>query len=388
MHANAGPTHGLSVHESAGKCADAGRRCQNAVHHPTGYGLRVWPLEIYSHIDLSWFCQYGRHNLQVSEPWIPSHSDAYEFQWIVFHFFSIISEIVDGALKEEQQEFNVDDVGSVFRSILCDKDLDVRDKKSAIIDFIAAGIETLAHTLIFILNYVTVDTAKACSPQQRIFEEFEHCRDLIDSTDLSNAFYTKACLQETYRLCPTAFCLARILEQDTTLSGFNLSAGVREIRPKNDRSILKSLSILQTVVLCQTMTSCNDAANFKDADQYIPERWMNEEANISTRCAEPGVHLVVPFGVGKRQCPGRRFVEMELMLILAKVISKFARIHIQFHWFNCFLLFFYLLLQRCCDFLQLVRTFDISFCDKLEMEFEFLLAPKTPVNLILKERLF
>lgn len=133
---------------------------------------------------------------------------------------------MDGALIEEQQECCDDDVKSVFRSILCDKDLDVRDKKSAIIDFIAAGIETLAHTLIFILHYVTMHGDRVDSPQQNIFREFEHCQDLIDSVDLANAVYTKACLQETYRICPTAFCLARILEQDTTLSGYNLRAGV------------------------------------------------------------------------------------------------------------------------------------------------------------------
>lgn len=143
--------------------------------------------------------------------------------------FSIISDIVDGALSEEQFEFYDEDVGSVFRSILCDKDLDVRDKKSAIIDFIAAGIETLAHTLIFVLNYVTANDKANDSPQKKIFKEFEHCVDVIDSTDLSQAVYTKACLQETYRICPTAFCLARILEQDTTLSGYQLKAGVSNL---------------------------------------------------------------------------------------------------------------------------------------------------------------
>lgn len=73
------------------------------------------------------------------------------------------------------------------------------------------------------------------------------------------------------------------------------------------------------MVLCQTMTSCHDSINFKEADKYIPERWLDDDAKVSSRCTEPGVHLVVPFGVGKRQCPGRRFVEMELILILAKV---------------------------------------------------------------------
>lgn len=117
-----------------------------------------------------------------------------------------------------------DSVNSVFCSILCEKDLDIRDKKSAIIDFIAAGIETLANTLIFILSYITNSPDNIL---QRINDEFEHCSSEIDSNDLAQAVYTKACLQETYRICPTAFCLARILQDDTCLSGYQVKAGVR-----------------------------------------------------------------------------------------------------------------------------------------------------------------
>lgn len=115
-----------------------------------------------------------------------------------------------------------DNVNSVFFSILCEKDLDIRDKKSAIIDFISAGIETLANTLIFILHFVT----KQKETLGKIKEEFEHCQKEIYSIDLAKAVFTKACLQETYRICPTAFCLARILQEDTCLSGYNVKAGV------------------------------------------------------------------------------------------------------------------------------------------------------------------
>lgn len=117
----------------------------------------------------------------------------------------------------------MDGVNSVFCSILSEKDLDIRDKKSAIIDFIAAGIETLANTLIFILHYVTTSRKGIL---ESIKEEFEHCSNEIDSNDLAHAVFTKACLQETYRICPTAFCLARILQEDTYLSGYNVKAGV------------------------------------------------------------------------------------------------------------------------------------------------------------------
>lgn len=138
------------------------------------------------------------------------------------HFFSIISEIVDAALHENKIE-HTDGVNSVFCSILGEEDLDIRDKKSAIIDFIAAGIETLANTLIFILHYVTTSRKGIL---ESIKDEFRHCSNEIDSSDLAQAVFTKACLQETYRICPTAFCLARILQEDTFLSGYKVKAGV------------------------------------------------------------------------------------------------------------------------------------------------------------------
>lgn len=67
------------------------------------------------------------------------------------------------------------------------------------------------------------------------------------------------------------------------------------------------------------MISCHDPDNFKNPNDYIPERWLADDTKTNSRCTEAGANLVVPFGVGKRQCPGRRFVEMELILIVAKV---------------------------------------------------------------------
>lgn len=144
--------------------------------------------------------------------------------WFCVRSFSIISEIVDAAIRENNIECaDEKGVNSVFFNILNEKDLDIRDKKSAIIDFIAAGIETLANTLIFVLHYTTNSRNGI---MQRIQEDFDHCSNELDSNDLAQAVYTKACLQETFRICPTAFCLARILQEDTNLSGYNVKAGV------------------------------------------------------------------------------------------------------------------------------------------------------------------
>lgn len=57
---------------------------------------------------------------------------------------SIISEIVDSTIADESIECNDDDIKSVFFKLVQEKDLDIREKKSAIIDFISAGIETVS----------------------------------------------------------------------------------------------------------------------------------------------------------------------------------------------------------------------------------------------------
>lgn len=52
---------------------------------------------------------------------------------------------MDTALAEEQNTAQIDAVQSVFLAVLNAPGLDIRDKKAAIIDFIAAGIQTVRN---------------------------------------------------------------------------------------------------------------------------------------------------------------------------------------------------------------------------------------------------
>lgn len=61
--------------------------------------------------------------------------------------------MVDEALMSKDnyfQEYKTQN--AVFESILENQDIDLRDKKSAIIDFISAGIETVSFSLSFKLT--------------------------------------------------------------------------------------------------------------------------------------------------------------------------------------------------------------------------------------------
>lgn len=61
--------------------------------------------------------------------------------------FSIISELLDTTIREQNENARDEPVEAVFQSILREKNLNIKDKRAAIVDFIAAGIHT-----VFIFN--------------------------------------------------------------------------------------------------------------------------------------------------------------------------------------------------------------------------------------------
>lgn len=52
--------------------------------------------------------------------------------------------------------------------------------------------------------------------------------------------------------------------------------------------------------------------NFDDAKAFKPERWLSQGSNTCP-------FLAVPFGAGKRLCPGKRIAEYEMLTLTAKV---------------------------------------------------------------------
>ncbi|KAL0113004.1 hypothetical protein PUN28_012322 [Cardiocondyla obscurior] len=238
--------------------------------------------------------------------------------------YNIISDLVETTMLEKQDDARDESVEAVFLSILRQKDLDMRDKKAAIVDFIAAGIHTLGNTLVFLFNLI------GCNPevQEALYNEARTlappgCDLTVD--DLRKAKYLRACITESFRIVPTTPCIARILDEPVELGGYRLDSG--------------------TVVLLHTWIAGLSEDNFKDADKCLPERWLKPMVPHSPL-------LVAPFGAGRRICPGKRFVELALQLILAKI----------------------------------VREFEIVVEEDLGLQFEFILAPQSPVSLGFRDR--
>lgn len=238
--------------------------------------------------------------------------------------YNIISELMEDTIWEKRDDAKDQSVEAVFQSILRQKNLDIRDKKAAIVDFIAAGIHTLGNTLVFLFHLIGRNPVV----QAKLHEEAHGLAPAgcdLTVEDLRAAKYLHACINEAFRILPTTPCIARILDEPIDLDGYRLDVG--------------------TVVLLHTWIAGLSEENFKDASTYRPERWLRPPTPHSPM-------LVAPFGAGRRICPGKRFVELALQLILAKVI----------------------------------REFEIVEEKELGLQFEFILAPQSPVSLGFRDR--
>lgn len=77
------------------------------------------------------------------------------------------------------------------------------------------------------------------------------------------------------------------------------------------------MNTLQTVVLLQNMIACNLEKNgFHNAGVFNPDRWIDSDGELIT--IKPN-SIVQPFGTGKRGCPGKKFTEMQLTMLVIKV---------------------------------------------------------------------
>ena len=246
------------------------------------------------------------------------------------YLFQTFSLIVDEtlAMNDMENDCNPD---SILNSLLNVKDVEVKDVKASVVDYITAGMDTIGNSMIFLI----ANLAKNPHVQTKLQEELDKIlpnRSDVVPDKLRELVYLKACVMESFRLFPTASQIARITEHDIMLTN-------------------GALLPAHSVVLCHHRIAALQEENFSRASEFIPERWLPND-----QCAESlprhTQSLVLPFGSGKRMCPGKRLAEQELYIIAAK----------------------------------LFQNFNIELTENLELEFNYLLTPAGPIGLKLTER--
>jgi cytochrome P450 len=155
---------------------------------------------------------------------------------------------------------------------------------------ILAGHETTATALFWSLYLLALDPAT----QDKLAAEVAEVAS--SAPEIERLKYTRAVIDETMRLYPPAFLIARAAAAPDTIAGM----AVR----KND------------VVLIAPWLLHRHERLWRDPNAFIPERFMPPSP-------PPDRFAYLPFGVGARICIGAHFALVESTLALAKIIGAF-----------------------------------------------------------------
>ena len=155
---------------------------------------------------------------------------------------------------------------------------------------ILAGHETTATALFWALYLLALDPAI----QQQVAVEVQGAA-VDGALDIERLKFTRAVLDETMRLYPPAFLIARAAAGPDTIAGFPVR--------KNDAILIAPWLLHRHEKL------------WRDPNAFIPSRFMTG--------TPPDRFAYLPFGVGPRVCIGAHFALVEATLALAKMIGAF-----------------------------------------------------------------
>ncbi|XP_072024741.1 cytochrome P450 27C1-like [Amphiura filiformis] len=166
---------------------------------------------------------------------------------------------------------------------------------SSLTEMFSAAIDTVSNTVLWTLYLLGRNPDK----QQKLYEEI--CNTVPKGTQptkehIDHLPYLKGVIRESLRIFPVAPGVARVLDHDIVIQGFNVPAG--------------------NTINCLTVASGRDEKNFDDPLEFRPERWLQGGKKYHP-------YATLPFGFGIRMCIGRRFAEQELYLIITRIMQQF-----------------------------------------------------------------
>ena len=156
---------------------------------------------------------------------------------------------------------------------------------------ILAGHETTATALFWSLYLLALDPAT----QQQLAAEVQSAT-VNGALDLEQLKFTRAVIDETLRLYPPAFLIARAAAGPDRIAGLPIR--------KRD------------VILIAPWLLHRHEKLWRDPGAFIPSRFMSP-------APPPDRFAYLPFGVGARVCIGAHFALVEATLALAKMIGAF-----------------------------------------------------------------
>ncbi|KAK4352605.1 hypothetical protein RND71_028123 [Anisodus tanguticus] len=170
--------------------------------------------------------------------------------------------------------------------------------KAVILDMFVAGTETASSTIIWAFLEMIKNPSVMAKAQLEVRERLKR-KKTFDDTDLEELNYLELVIKETLRLHPPAPLLVpRECREETRIEGYTIP--------------------VKTTVMVNAWAIGRDSKYWHNSESFIPERFENSTIDFR------GNHFeFIPFGAGRRICPGMLFGLTNIAHILSQLLYHF-----------------------------------------------------------------
>ncbi|KAJ4842805.1 hypothetical protein Tsubulata_037931 [Turnera subulata] len=240
-----------------------------------------------------WLAWLGRVN--------GSHAKA---EKVAKDFDNFLEQVVEEHMVKQKQSSNNRKDGAQseedFVDVLLQISVDRTSIKALILDVFAAGTDTTAA----VLEWAMTELLRHPEVMKMLQDEAREVgmnKPAITEDDLNRMHYLKAVIKETLRMhTPIPLLVPRQSTQDVKLRGFDIAAGTR--------------------VFINAWAIGRDPGLWDRADEFWPERFLMSSSPIDYKGHD---FQLIPFGAGRRICPGIQFAMSTDELALANLVHKF-----------------------------------------------------------------
>lgn len=178
-------------------------------------------------------------------------------------------------------------------------EMSCHDIKHLLLDLFLAGTDTTSSTVEWAMAELLHSPKKMAKAQDEL-EEVLGKNGHVQESDISKFHYLQAIVKETFRLHPAApFLVPHKAETDVEMCGF--------IVPKNAQ------------ILINVWAMGRDSSIWPNPNLFMPERFLEQDIDFKGRDFE-----LIPFGAGRRICPGLPLANRMVHLMLASLVHYFA----------------------------------------------------------------
>ncbi|EYU36335.1 hypothetical protein MIMGU_mgv1a004314mg [Erythranthe guttata] len=179
-----------------------------------------------------------------------------------------------------------------------DYDLTCKDIKHLLVDLFVAGTDTTSSTVEWAMTELLLNPEKMANAKNELTTLIGKNKQVQES-DISKLPYLRALVKETFRYHPGGpLLIPHKAEDDVEINGYTI--------PKD------------TQILVNVWAIGRDSSIWSNPDSFEPERFLDSKVDFKGQDFE-----LIPFGSGRRMCPGLPLVDRMLHLTVASLIHNF-----------------------------------------------------------------